>query len=199
MLVLASQSPRRRELLAQLGVPLVVAPSDYLEENDPHLTPAELVQTQSLGKAQAVAPHYPGALILGADTVVVCGGQLLGKPTDSQQAHEMLASLQGRWHEVHTGLSFVQDGAVQQHHEVTHVHLTALTDLEIRDYVATGEPLDKAGAYGIQGLGAAFVAEIQGSYTNVVGLPLTVVYQVLRARGWTLCLGQQSTKSRQIQ
>jgi len=190
LIILASQSPRRRELLQQLGVPFLVVPSDFIEINDPRQSPAQLVQEQSLGKARDVAQRYPNRLVLGADTIVVCAGQVLPKPADAAEARSMLACLQGGWHELHTGLAFVEGDYIRLHHEVTKVRLSPLTPEDIADYVATLEPMDKAGGYGIQGIGAAFVEEIHGSYANVVGLPLPVVYQELRARGWHFTLSQ---------
>ncbi|WP_218080769.1 Maf family protein [Anthocerotibacter panamensis] len=183
-LILASTSPRRRELLTQLGIPFIVVPSPYQETNEAGLLPDHLVREQSLGKALAVVPDYPHQLILGADTLVVCAGEVFGKPASFQEAQIMLQKLQGRWHEVYTGVALVQGDTADVYHEVTQVQMAPLGSLDIDRYIETGEPLDKAGAYGIQGAGAAFIEAIQGCYTNVVGLPLPLLYRQLKARGW---------------
>lgn len=193
---LASASPRRRELLDQVGIAYEVVPSAYVEPNNVSLPPEELVSRQALGKARgAVLPkayvtEWPTA-ILGADTVVVLHGQILGKPANAQEAEQLLTALSGQKHQVITGVALLipasegnAAGATAVREEVFTVTTEVLFDqLEprmIRSYIATGEPLDKAGAYGIQGKGALFVKKINGSYTNVVGLPVETVYARLR-------------------
>jgi septum formation protein len=183
-LVLASQSPRRRQLLERLGVAFSVHPSDTDETVPPGTPPVETVERLARDKAEAVAPAFPTALTLGADTVVVLDGDVLGKPTDDEHAAEMLARLSGRSHTVFTGIALV-DPARRRNvtaHEATEVTFAPLSREEIESYVRTGSPRDKAGGYGIQDdAGALFVAGVRGDYYNVVGLPLHRLYQTLRA------------------
>jgi septum formation protein len=186
-LILASNSPRRKELLTQAGIPFEVVPSRYEEHNHPGIPPAELVREQALGKAIEVARRYPERTVLGADTLVVLDQNILGKPKDAQEAHAMLTAIQGRWHEVYTGIALVcgQDSSAPKTHvQITRVHLRALSPQEITDYIATQEPMDKAGAYAIQGYGALLVDAIEGCYTNVVGLSLPVLWDLLQPLGW---------------
>ena len=181
-LVLASASPRRRELLGLLGLPFEVVPSGYDETLvDPStVTPPEYVTQLARDKALEVAGRMNGdALIIGADTTVVLDGQYLNKPTDAADAHRMLQALSGRPHKVYTGLCSVQASAVVTDFAVTEVIFDTLTDDVITAYVATGEPLDKAGAYGIQGEALSFIPRIDGDYFNVVGLPLEYVRRML--------------------
>ena len=169
-IVLASASPRRREILALAGIPFEVCPSD--EETAPAgLSPRELVMALARCKAQAVAKKFPDRTVLGADTVVVLDDRVLGKPQNEQDAEKMLLSLQGRAHEVMTGVwgcaPSREDGFV----DATTVHFYPITPKEAAEYVATGEPMDKAGAYGVQGLGMRFVCGIEGDFYSVMGLP----------------------------
>lgn len=173
-LILASSSPRRRELLALMGLTFEVIPSG-VEENGGDAEPPELVKKWSKDKATAVARLHPGAWILAADTIVVVEGEIFGKPANSVEAASMLQRLSGRMHEVisgicltHQDLHYLRVDAI-----MTQVRFKELTAEEVRAYVNTGEPLDKAGAYGIQGLGAFLVKAIYGSYSNVVGLPVS--------------------------
>lgn len=175
MLILASGSPRRRELLAQIGVAYMVNPSTYQEDSPGKKNPEKYVLAQALGKARDVAAKYPGQWVLGADTIVAIDGRMLGKPKNEKAAREMLAELSGRKHSVYTGVALVKDQKEYTKVVETKVWFRKLLAAEIDDYVASGEPLDKAGAYGIQGRAAAFVDKINGSYTNVVGLPLSQV------------------------
>jgi len=186
-LVLASASPRRRELLAALGYRFTVVPS----QADETLLPGELPTTHvirlSRAKALAIAerPDVPGRWFLGSDTVVVCDEKILGKPRDGEDAANMLRMLSGRRHQVYTGYA-VYDRAQQRLRSgaaVTEVTFRPLTEAEIAGYIASGEPLDKAGAYAIQGLGAALVRRIEGSYSNVVGLPQCEILEVLLESG----------------
>lgn len=173
--VLASGSPRRRELLEQIGLPFTVMPSQAEERLEPGLEPAMAVQSLSLLKAAEVAKAQPeGALIIGADTVVVLDNEILTKPHDAEEAKAMLRRLSGRSHSVLTGVTVFRrrDGKSVSVTEETTVHFKTLTEQEIASYVQTKEPLDKAGAYGIQGLGGLFIEKIEGDYYNVVGLPL---------------------------
>ena len=184
-LVLASASPRRRELLARLGVEFEVRAVDADETPLAAETPEALVLRLALVKARAAA--RPGELALGADTVVAAGGALLGKPADDEEARRMLAALSGRSHEVWTGVALVEvpagpgDGRLRERARAcrTEVVFRALSGSEIDAYVASGEPRDKAGAYAIQGGAAAFVAHVEGDFTNVVGLPLPLVEELL--------------------
>lgn len=187
-LILASGSPRRRELLAEFGLPFEVVVSDAPETLDPSLTPEEQAIALAARKARAVAADVPAALVLGADTIVVLDGEILGKPTDDVDAKRMLRRLSGRQHEVITGLALVNAaaGAVDRTSVTSEVHLRPLTGDEIAAYVATGEPRDKAGGYAIQGLGAGLIDHLDGCCTNVVGLPLCAVAELLTAAGVSL-------------
>lgn len=186
-LVLASASPRRRQLLSQLGLKFRTCESgvDEAAAACSGASPERLVRELALAKALAVAARERDALVLAADTVVVLGGEVMGKPRDAGEAEEMLARLQGREHRVLTGLALLDaaSGRSETAVEETRVRLRPLAAEEIRAYVATGEPLDKAGAYAIQGLGALLVTGIQGCYYNVVGLPLARLGELLRRFG----------------
>ena len=183
-LVLASASPRRRHLLGQLGLEFDVQPSDVDETVPQGIEPSALVQHLAMEKAVTVARQHPGRLVLGADTIVVLDGNVLGKPTDETDARAMLGRLSGRRHTVFTGLALVHLDSTRRvaAHEQTDVYVDDLSDDEIARYVATGSPMDKAGAYGIQDdYGAVFIHRIEGDYYNVVGLPLHRLYRMLRA------------------
>ncbi|HSD19461.1 MAG TPA: Maf family protein [Anaeromyxobacter sp.] len=185
-LVLASQSPRRRELLAQLGVPHEVRPAS----TDESVLPGEPARDYVLRVAREKARAVGGELVLAADTAVVLRGEVLGKPRDAEDARRMLAALSGTAHEVLTGVCVRRDsgeGAVELDAVVsTAVRFAPLGAAEIAWYVGTGEPLDKAGAYAIQGAGGAFVLGVEGSVSNVVGLPLAETAELLRRAGLTL-------------
>ena len=178
MLILASGSPRRRELLTQIGVAYMVNPSTYSEESPKKKDPEKYVQAQALGKARDVAGKFPGQWVLGADTIVAIDGEMLGKPRNEAAAMEMLRALSGKKHFVYTGIALINGHKEYTKVVETKVWFRRLSEKEIKAYVASGEPLDKAGAYGIQGRAAAFVDKINGSYTNVVGLPLSQVYKL---------------------
>ncbi len=182
-IILASGSPRRKELLEQIGLPFTVIPSQA-EENIPEgILPQVAVESLSLLKAADVAKSQPdGTIVIGADTVVVLNGQILTKPKDTEEAKEMLTRLSGRKHSVLTGLTVmrVSDGKSISVAEETDVYFKNLTDGEIASYCRTGEPLDKAGAYGIQGLGGLLIEKIDGDYYNVVGLPLSRLGRLLQ-------------------
>lgn len=187
--ILASASPRRQELLKQINLPFEVCPSEA-DENIAETVPEELVQELSRRKARDVAAKLSGhSLVLGADTVVVLDHAVLGKPAGPSQAAEMLRSLSGREHRVLTGVTLTEAEAGRILQETTFfqetkVFLYPLTEPEIQAYVESGEPMDKAGAYGIQGGFARFVRKIEGDYNNVVGLPAAEVYQVMKAKNW---------------
>lgn len=175
--ILASASSRRHELLARMGVRFVVDVADVDERCEgPALA---VVHTVARRKAQAVARRHPGRVVLGSDTVVAIEGQVLGKPRDEADAMRMLRSLAGRWHEVVSGVCVIGLGPERTGIEVTRVHMLPLTDDEIRAYVATGEPMDKAGAYAVQGMGGMFVDRVEGCPHNVMGLPLALTRRML--------------------
>jgi septum formation protein len=166
-------------LLRAIGVPFEVMPSELDETPHPGETPTAYVERLALAKAQAVAPRYPGRLVLGADTTVTVGGEILGKADDAGSAREMLERLAGRAHEVHTGVALVRDGDSTVGCATTRVWFAPMTFEDIETYVATNEWRDKAGAYGIQGRISRFVERVEGSYTNVVGLPVALVWGLL--------------------
>ena len=211
-LVLASASPRRLELLSQIGLEFTVMPSTK-EENAKTTEAGALVQELSRQKAvdiweqlsggqgqipdadqvlsaeESQVPNLngirqPELLVIGADTVVCCEGKILGKPHSREAAAEMLTALQGRSHEVYTGVTLYSQSETVTFFECTQVEFYPMTEVEISEYIDSKEPMDKAGAYGIQGLGARFVKGIRGDYNNVVGLPVGRLYQELKSRGW---------------
>lgn len=211
-LVLASASPRRRELLSQIGLEFTVMPSTK-EENAKTTEAGALVQELSRQKAVDIweqlsggqgqnpdadqeqiseetqepnlnGKRQPELLVIGADTVVCCEGKILGKPHSREAAAEMLTALQGRSHEVYTGVTLYSQSETVTFFECTQVEFYPMTEVEISEYIDSKEPMDKAGAYGIQGLGARFVKGIRGDYDNVVGLPVGRLYQELKSRGW---------------
>jgi septum formation protein len=179
--VLASASPRRAELLTAAGFAFDIAHADIDEALLPGEPADRYVRRLAEGKARAVAVRFPDSVVLGADTTVVVDGHILGKPADAAEAVAMLCRLQGRAHEVLTGVALVTRGEVQVVLEATRVWFGPMTDAAIAVYVATGEPMDKAGAYGIQGWAARYVTRIEGSYSNVVGLPVARVHELLAA------------------
>lgn len=183
-IVLASQSPRRKELLGRMGLEFVTQASKIDESAFDGLEARELVATLSREKAQWIARQMDGeTLVIGADTVVVRDGAALGKPKDAEDAVAMLLSLSGRDHQVCTGVTVCRGDRVLTQVEETQVTFRELTEEEVRQYVSTGEPMDKAGAYGIQGLGGLLVEGIRGDYSNVVGLPVCRLGQMLKDFG----------------
>jgi septum formation protein len=193
-LVLASGSPRRRELLTLLALPFEVVATDVDESPRPGELPVDLVQRLAIDKVEAVeavdaieiadvSDH--DVVVLAADTTVEVAGEILGKPTDADDARRMLRSLSARTHLVHTAVAVRRDGRTVHDVVTTSVTMTSMTDAAIEWYLATGEPMDKAGAYAIQGVGGVFVAEIEGSASNVVGLPLATVVELLARQGVT--------------
>lgn len=185
MIILASASPRRREILAMTGLDFRVDAGDYEEVMDLPMEPHELARFLSRKKAESVAAKYRNALIIAADTFLLFEGRLLGKPRDERDARKMLTRLNGRSHSVITGFTVVDTGKRKSLSESveTKVWFRRLTAKEISSYVASGEPLDKAGAYGIQGLGALLVEKIEGDYFNVMGLPIGALAQALKEFG----------------
>lgn len=178
-LILASASPRRQELLRIFGCPFTVRAADIDETMDPDKAPFDEVARVSRQKAQAIAAGQDD-VIIAADTIVVCCGKVLGKPRDAEDARRMLSLLSGRDHQVMTGCTVLRGDRAETFTEVTTLHFRPLSPGEIRRYAESGEPLDKAGAYGIQGGGALFCTGMEGDYYNVVGLPLCHLGQVLK-------------------
>ena len=187
--ILASASPRRRELLALIGVAHEVRPADidesYLEGETPHAHAERLAR----GKAATVAAAHPEAVTIGSDTIVVVDGRVLGKPRDVAHAHTMLRMLSGRSHEVMTGVAVTWRGRTVSGVETVGVTFRELDDADIEAYIATGEPMDKAGAYGIQGFGATIVTRVHGDYFAVMGLPLNRLVRQLEALGLRYAFG----------
>lgn len=186
-LILASSSPRRRELLSMCGLVFDVIPADVDEESFNARPPEKLVRDLSFEKATVISRKNPEAAVIGADTIVVLDGEILGKPKDEAHAIQMLKRLQGKTHSVWGGFTILTDGERLTETCETKVAFMKLSDQEIKAYVKTGEPLDKAGSYGAQGIGASFVERIDGSYTNVVGLPLRECISALRRLGVVRC------------
>jgi septum formation protein len=180
MLVLASASPRRQELLRNAGIPFEVQPAHTPEDPLPREGAKDCAERLAREKALAVAKQRPRDVVLGADTVVVVDGQILGKPVDAADAARMLRMLSGREHKVITGVCVVANGQSSVASETTTVTMSEISEKEIADYVATGEPMDKAGAYAIQGIASRWIPRIEGDYSNVVGLPLALVWRMLR-------------------
>jgi septum formation protein len=179
-LVLASGSPRRAQILRASDWPFEVEAANIDETAREGEAPIEYVERLACEKAEAVASGRASGLVLGADTVVVVGGQVLGKPADEADARRMLKLLDGRWHDVLSGVALVraETNEVLVAHELTRVRFASMSDAEIDWYVSTGEPADKAGAYAIQGRAALFIEEIEGDYWNIVGLPIRLVYKL---------------------
>jgi septum formation protein len=186
--ILASASPRRAAILSRLGVEFETASPDSVEEAIDGEAPSDYVTRLARAKVASVSDGLADGIVIGADTVVVIDGRPLGKPAGAAEAREMLRTLSGRWHAVMTGVAVRDVGAGREiaEHDKTLVRFRDLTDEEIDEYVSTEEPLDKAGAYGIQGRGMLFVEEIAGSYHNVVGLPVTLLQRLVRRLGGKL-------------
>ena len=183
-MILASQSPRRRELLGQMGFSFTVRPAKGEELPHPELTPAQLVEELARQKALEVSAEAASDdVVVAADTVVAIDGKVLGKPHDKVHAAEMLSALSGREHTVYTGVAVKRGETLLVEHEATQVRFRPLTEREIDLYIQTGEPMDKAGSYGIQGYGALLVEGIRGDYFNVVGLPICRLGRMLAQVG----------------
>lgn len=180
MLILASRSPRRSELLTAAGIPFEVLAADVDETPLPGEAPTAYVERLAIVKARAVHALRPDATVLGADTTVTIGGEILAKPVDKNDAIRMLRLLSGTVHDVHTGIAFVNSRGTRSVVDTTRVWFDALTDEDIAWYVDTGEPVDRAGAYAIQGFASRFIPRIEGSYSNVVGLPVALVSSILK-------------------
>ena len=187
-IVLASSSPRRISLLKMLGVTFEPVPASIVEEKREGEEPADFARRIAKEKALQVAERVKPEFVIAADTVVVIDGEVLGKPKDENEARRMLEKLSGRTHKVITAVALYkkESGELLLDHKETLVRFTVLSKAEIDWYIRTGEPMDKAGAYGIQGLGALFIERIDGCYTNVVGLPLPLLYQLAKRAGLSL-------------
>lgn len=183
MLVLASASPRRQELLRNAGILFEVQAAHIPEDPLPGEDAKECAERLAREKALAIARLRPQDAVLGADTVVVVDGEILGKPTDAADAARMLRLLSKRDHRVITGVCLVVGGQCSVASETTAVTMSAITEKDIADYIASGEPMDKAGAYAIQGLASRWIPRIEGDYANVVGLPAALVWRMLRENG----------------
>ena len=180
-LILASGSPRRKELLTAAGWPFEAITAGIDESLKPDEDPATYVQRLALSKAEAVAEKLDHGLVLGADTTVVVDGHILGQPVDDADAKRMLQLLNNKWHEVLTGVAVVRVGGESRvEYETTRVRFAEMSEREIDWYISTGEARGKAGAYGIQGAAGLFIEEIQGDYFNIVGLPLLLVYELIK-------------------
>lgn len=184
-IVLASASPRRRELLSMLGAEnLKIIPAVGEEVFSPDMLPNEVVCALSLAKASEIAPACEDTdVIIAADTMVVLGGKIMGKPRDKEEAFQMLSTLSGNTHEVYTGVTVMRGKTVYTEYERTSVHFREISEREILSYIENGEPMDKAGAYGAQGIGALFVEGIEGDFFNVMGLPLCRLSKMLGKLG----------------
>ena len=182
-LILASASPRRQELLRNAGIAFTVETADVPERRRPHESPLVFARRLAREKAAAVFARHPQDFVLGADTIVVVGRAILGKPRDAADARRMLRRLSGRTHRVITAVCLLGPAVEDTRAQTTRVTFAQLTEPEIRAYVSSGEPLDKAGAYAIQGLASRWISGIEGCYFNVVGLPVPLVYAMLRRHG----------------
>jgi septum formation protein len=184
LLILASSSPRRQELLQEIGVPFQVHAANINEDQRPGEAPMAYALRLAREKAQAVLAQYPQSYVLGADTIVVLRGEVLGKPIDHADAARMLRLLSGRAHEVTTAVSLIATGTLEETRaSTTKVYFREIAEAEIQQYVAGGEPMDKAGAYAIQGGASRWTDRIEGEFSNVVGLPLSLVTEMLKITG----------------
>ncbi len=183
VLLLASASPRRAQLLRNAGIAFAAQATRVPERRRRGEPPGKFALRLAREKAHAILARRPRRVVLGADTIVVIGSRVLGKPRDGRDARRMLRLLSGHTHQVSTAVCLAGPGFEDTRSETTRVTMRKLSEQEIRDYVASGEPMDKAGAYAIQGLASRFVSRIEGCYFNVVGLPVPLVYRMLRAHG----------------
>ncbi len=184
-IILASTSTRRHDLAKQMGLEFEIIPTNYEEDMTMDLGPAELAKTLSYGKAKEVADRLKRGIIIGVDTFIVFDGKKLGKPKSENEAFEMLRSFSGKSQEVYSGVALIdyETGNEIQDFEVTKVKFREMDDQEIKNYIKTGEPMDKAGAYGIQGLSSIFIEKVDGCYANVVGFPIYNIYKNLKKIG----------------
>jgi septum formation protein len=184
-IILASASPARRHLLETIGLAFTIEPSLLPEVMDEATTPEALAVRLALGKARDVASRNPDAIIIAADSFVILDGRYLGKPHSAEEARAMLRHESGKAQRFVTGLAVIDAATGQEfiEHELSEIRMSELSDEEIEEYIATGEPFGKAGAYGIQGQGAVFIAEVRGSYAGIIGLPVNKLYRILRQLG----------------
>ncbi len=184
-IILASSSPRRKELLEKIGLKFEIVPSDFEEDMNQKMSPNELAKTLAFGKAESVAKNSPDSVVIGADTIVVLAEKVLGKPHTAERAREMLRLLSGKQHSVITGFAIIDTGTGKKFSSAveTKVFFKNLSEKEIEKYIQTGEPLVMAGAYAIQSGAALFVEKIEGDYYNVVGLPILALYNALKDFG----------------
>jgi septum formation protein len=184
-IILASGSEQRKKLLKTIGLDFEIEKSDYIEDMTEKLPAHKLVQKLALGKAQNVAKKYKNAIIIGADTFIVLEKEFLGKPHTPQKAKKMLKKISGKKHKLITGIAIIdtKENKIFTDYEITEVWFKKMSNKEIKEYIKTGEPLDKAGGYAIQKLGCLFIEKINGNYTNVVGLPINKVYEYLLKLG----------------
>jgi len=182
-IILASMSPRRKEILELIGIPFQVVVS-HVEEKIADLPPVEVVQDLARQKAEAVAAEYPDAVVVGADTIVVVDDMILGKPADRADAERMIRMIQGRSHEVYTGVAICDVQGAYTFAEQTKVYIREMEDAEIQEYLDTEEPYDKAGAYAVQGRFARYISKLEGDYYNVMGLPACQIYTELKEKGF---------------
>ena len=194
-IVLASQSPRRVELLKEISSQFEVAPSSIEEVLDPGLRPEENAQNLARAKAESIAPNFPDCWVIGADTLVTLDHQIFGKPEDEEDAKQILKKLSGREHTVVTGICVVGPEKSLDKAVVSQIKIKPLTDQEIEDYIATGEPMDKAGAYAIQGKGNFMVRSFSGSKNNIIGLPLDELKILLKKTYHPVYRGEYGSKS----
>ncbi len=183
MLILASKSPRRKELLSLITTDFEIIPAEGEENADPTLSPEKFVEALAVAKAQEIAALHPDDIVIGSDTVVAINGEILGKPKDKEDAFRMLSLISGTRHSVFTGAAVIKNGKIHSFTEETKVKFFPLDEFEIERYIATGEPFDKAGAYGIQDLGALLVEGIEGDYYNVMGLPVGRLFRLMKEIG----------------
>ncbi|MBS4194828.1 Maf family protein [Lederbergia citri] len=185
-LVLASGSPRRKEILKKLNIPFTTFSPNADETQPTGLAPSEIVMALALRKVNVASEHFPVSVIIGSDTIVVCNDLILGKPQNVDEAKQMLKKLSGNIHSVYTGVAIKHDSKVETFFEKTDVEFWELTETDIQHYIESGEPFDKAGAYGIQGQGALLVKSITGDYYSVVGLPISRLYRSLIEFGFNI-------------
>ena len=179
-ILLASGSPRRSEILTSVGWEFIKAVPDIDESERQGESPEDYVQRLAEEKAESIAAQYPDSIVLAADTTVVIDGQIIGKPADLDDARRMLKMLSGRWHDVLTGVAVKQDGSIVIGMERTGVKFSAMSNAEVEFLARMGDPLDKAGAYAVQAQAALFIEQIRGDYWNVVGLPIGLVYRLVK-------------------
>lgn len=179
-LILASKSPRRIDLLKMMGLSFSIQPCTDEERIDAAWGPDKVVEALATQKAQSIYSKNPNCCVIGADTIVWYNGEVIGKPHSKEDAHAILKKLQGNTHQVYTGIAVITPNGMDVRHAITSVTFAPMSEQEINGYISTGEPMDKAGAYGMQGIGGVFVESVCGSSFNVIGMPIQVLYQMLK-------------------